>query len=569
MLFLLPVVYQRRSFLLKNNYKCKHRFNTLSLFFLSAISEYKWVRLQNGAPLTLIDIYDGCTRGLSGFFATLKSLQFDFVLIVALVFHIGLLVASPASQAIIVAVNDSYNRTNNDIRFYHYRSDDLTTRSGLGTSRQPPLMNGLSTNGYITASSFAQAAIGAKPSATFICPEDARHCIFYNVSYVSTSMQCTNITGKETAIANHDGGTKRSVIVLDEYYTDRNITDAIFKFPKFLYSTEMLGRTYYDLANYTQPLMPGLNIPLTQALKNEYDPQYRPYVGDQIFIMAYNTRDNSARTALNFTELSYKKCSLTSSFNSVFKRYLLSFFFLIITYIPPFFLQSTWKTVNGTLIQDSVESSVPIVFDYDNVLGNNTALDNDSSLVRTMINAYTMQQAILYELTTPKYYTMTDYMRTYSFTASQYNSNNFEQFMKEGLAAFDYAFFQSPAVSSTYQDIQQLPSQGYGYFNTIAHYKVNKKDCFVLSICLVASVVWWFSVWVISLRKNHGVTRGSSQIALLSTSMTPLAEHQLCQLSSMDRRRAFKQAKDLRVRLGVFNDRIAFGMDSEHDLQRL
>lgn len=186
-----------------------------------------------------------------------------------------------------------------------------------------------------------------------------------------------------------------------------------------------------------------------------------------------------------------------------------------------------------------------------------------------MINAYAMQQAILYELTTPKYYTMTDYMRTYSFTALQYNYNNFEQFMKEGLAAFDYAFFQSPAVSGTYQDIQQLPLQGYGYFNTTAHYKANKKYCFVLSICLVASVVWWFSVWVISLRKNHGVTRGSSQIALLSTSMTPLAERQLCKLSSMDKRGAFKQAKDLRVRLGVSNDRIAFGMDSEHDLQRL
>ncbi|GAA5796218.1 hypothetical protein HPULCUR_001588 [Helicostylum pulchrum] len=512
----------------------------------TAISEYKWVRLQNGAPLTLIDIYDGCTRGLSGFFATLKSLEFDFVLIMALVFHIGLLVASPASQAIIVAINDSYNRTDIDIRFYYYRSNDFTTRSGLGTSRQPPLMNGLATNGYITASSFAQAAIGAKPSATFSCPEDASYCMFYNVSYISTSMQCTNITGKETAIANHDGGTKRSVIVLDEYYTSRNITDAIFKFPKFLYSTEMLGRTYYDLANYTQPLMPGLGIPLTQALKDEYDPQYRPYVGDQIFIMAYSTRDNSARTVSNFTELSYKKCSFTSSFNT-----------------------STWKTVNGTLIQDRVESSVPIVFDYDNILGNNTALDSDSSLVKTMINAYIMQQAIIYELTTPKYYTITDYMRTYSYTTMQSNSNNFEQFMKEGLAAFDFAFFQSPAVSSTYQDIKQLPSQGYGYFNTMARYKVNKKGPFVLFICLVASAVWWLSVWVISLKKNRGVTRGSSQIALLSTSMTPLAELQLCQLSSMDKRGAFKQAKDLRVRLGVSNDRIAFGMDSEHDLQRL
>lgn len=71
----------------------------------------------------------------------------------------------------------------------------------------------------------------------------------------------------------------------------------------------MYGRIYYDLANYTQPLMLGLNIPLTQASNVEYDPQYRPYVGDQIFVMAYKTKDPVAHTTIaNFTELSYKKC---------------------------------------------------------------------------------------------------------------------------------------------------------------------------------------------------------------------------------------------------------------------
>lgn len=246
------------------------------------------------------------------------TLQFDLILVVALIIHIGLLAASPASQAVLVAVNDPYSTRGIDTRFYYYRSDRDTIRSGLGTSRQPPLMNGLARNSYITASSFAQAAVRSKSVPKFTCPEDANYCTYNNVTYISTSMHCTNITGKDTAIVNHNGGTQRSVVVLDEYFTARNISTAKVKFPKFLYSTEMLGRTYYDLANYTQPLMPGLNILLTQAPLDVYDPQYRPYVGDQIFVMAYKTTDNSAETSIsNFTELSYKRCSFTSSLNTV------------------------------------------------------------------------------------------------------------------------------------------------------------------------------------------------------------------------------------------------------------
>lgn len=32
----------------------------------SAVSEYKWVRLQNGGSLSLLDVYDACTRGVGG-----------------------------------------------------------------------------------------------------------------------------------------------------------------------------------------------------------------------------------------------------------------------------------------------------------------------------------------------------------------------------------------------------------------------------------------------------------------------------------------------------------------------
>jgi hypothetical protein len=280
------------------------------------------VQLQNGAKLSVIDIYDACTRGLSGFVMTIKSLHFDIILVMALIFHLGLLAVSPASQAILVALPRNFSITNDTtIRFFNMPSTDAANaRDGLFDSGQPPLMNGLGNNGYITASSFAQAAVGSKPTPNFVCPNGATSCIFSNVKYISTSMTCKNISGTDRAIVNRSG-TNRTVVILNEYFTNLNISYGNIKFPKFLYSTEMLGRTYYDLANYTQPLMPGLNIPLTQASATVYDPQYRPYVGDQIFVMAYMTDFPSEQAVFNYTQLTYKKCSFSSSLNTVSYRW--------------------------------------------------------------------------------------------------------------------------------------------------------------------------------------------------------------------------------------------------------
>lgn len=38
----------------------------LTLVSYSAISEYKWVRFQSGGQLSLLDVYDACTRGVGG-----------------------------------------------------------------------------------------------------------------------------------------------------------------------------------------------------------------------------------------------------------------------------------------------------------------------------------------------------------------------------------------------------------------------------------------------------------------------------------------------------------------------
>jgi hypothetical protein len=187
-----------------------------------------------------------------------------------------------------------------------------------------------------------------------------------------------------------------------------------------------------------------------------------------------------------------------------------------------------------------------------------------------MINAYTMQQAILYELTTPKYYFMADYLSSYSYTYQlppKYNA--FEDFMKVALQAFDFAFFQAPFASKQYEPISWSSNQGTAYFNLQTLYRINKQDAYILCICLLLPVIWWLAVWLFSLKKNGGVARGSSQIALLTTGMTPGAEHTLRGLSNLDSSNAFKKAQSMRVKLGLRKERVTFGMADENDLRPL
>lgn len=273
--------------------------------------------MQNGVPLTMIDIYDACTRGLGGFFMTLRALQFDLVLVVALIFHLGLLVVSPVSQAILVPVSNSMETYGKAV--FHYIPTYATGgRSRLEKSGQAPKMNGLEKNGYISASSFTQAALGIPSSPIFNCPNGASYCEFKNVSFISTKMNCQSITSDDTALVWHNNTNK--VVVLKEYLTSANISGTtVDSFPKFFYGTEMLGRTSYELDNWTEPMTPGLNIPLTLADIYNYDPQYRPYVGDQSFVMAYNTLkpQYDDKRFMNYTQLSFRKCSLQSNLNTV------------------------------------------------------------------------------------------------------------------------------------------------------------------------------------------------------------------------------------------------------------
>lgn len=248
-------------------------------------------------------------------------MHFDWILVVALVFNIGLLAVSPISQELLVPVMNNVTLGNSSsIRFHYLHAESLGGRSNLGTSGIAPFMNGLSSNAYLTSASFAQAATGSKSSPLYTCPSGSAYCLYSNVSYIATNMTCNVVSPDETAIVNR-WGTNRTVVVLKEFFTAFNITTASdMRFPKFLYSGDMVNRTYWDLANYTAPLMPGLNIPERFTNESVYDPRYRPYVGDQSFIIAYNKTfqpGSVLKANSTYLDMEFKKCYFNSTYVTV------------------------------------------------------------------------------------------------------------------------------------------------------------------------------------------------------------------------------------------------------------
>lgn len=240
-------------------------------------------------------------------------------------------------------------------------------------------------------------------------------------------------------------------------------------------------------------------------------------------------------------------------------------------------IQSTWRTSEGQLSKVGDDSSVPITFDFDNVIGNNVALNalGKNFTNDVMVNAYTMQQALLKELIEPEYYTMYDYLRNWrtTFGLKVPPTNPFEEFMKDALPQFDYAFFQAPYISEFYESITNTPTEGLAYYTMKPHYSVRKVACYTLSLCLFLPSIWWIIVWMISIKKSDGIARGNSQIVLLATGMTPLAEHNMHSFCNMDAENAFKKAKKIRIRVGTFtgngDNRVAFGMEGEDGVSPL
>lgn len=177
----------------------------------------------------------------------------------------------------------------------------------------PPALNGLTFENYLVPQSFSAVATNMSLSIPYTCPSGADHCIFKNVSFISTSLECSSTTAQEPIVNQSD---YKELTTPERYFSTFNSLNWM-KIPMFFFAGEMLNRTYTDLKNYTPPGIPGfVRIPKAFAF-SDYDPQYRPYVGNQTFVAAYSNVRYRTSSENDTSKISFSKCTFRSSLNTV------------------------------------------------------------------------------------------------------------------------------------------------------------------------------------------------------------------------------------------------------------
>lgn len=250
---------------------------------------------------------------MPGFLTAIKGAFIDIVLIFALIFNLGLLVLSPVSQELIVPVSLKHNLTRIvDSRLYYNDPFYVNDRTNLSSLPIPPTLNGLTYDSYLIPMSFANVARHAPFNGAYTCPSYADYCVFRNKSFVSTSLDCTPVTDQEPIV---NQSNYKELTTPARYYTEIEQNRTLVHVPTFFYAGEMLNRTFHDLQNYKPPQAPG-GFGALGFIYSDYDPQYRPYVGNQTFVLAYSkTRCCTALTEIS--DISYARCTFRSSLNTV------------------------------------------------------------------------------------------------------------------------------------------------------------------------------------------------------------------------------------------------------------
>ncbi|KAG0813004.1 hypothetical protein G6F29_006621 [Rhizopus arrhizus] len=510
---------------------------------LKAVAEYKWVKLQDGIPLTAVEVYDGC------FITAVKGSYFDCILIPAFILNLGLIVVGPVSQEILVPITISHNYTSSVAANTQFNSPYfIDDRTPIMSQPMPPALNGLTFESYLVPQSFSAVATNMTLSIPYTCPSGADHCIYKNVSFISTSLECSPTTAQEPIVNQSD---YKELTTPERYFSVFNNSNWV-KLPMFFFAGEMLNRTYSDLKNYTPPLIPGFGRTPKAYIFSDYDPQYRPYVGNQTFVAAYSNVRYTTSSENDTLKISFSKCTFRSNLNT-----------------------TDWITKNGTLFKYGYERSIPITLDFDKVLGNNTAIyetstntDYISQKNAVMINAYIMQQTILNELILPKYRPLIAHLKTWR--APYPAVEGLFQFLKEGIHRFDMDFATIPYVSEHYS---RYKTEGLVTTTDRPIYSVKEANSHTLFALLFLPFIWWLTVWILSIKKTNGIMRGSSQIALMTMGLTPLASKTLGGFPNMNSGTVLEKAKKIRVKAEHFVDgqsrRVVVGLEDENEEQAL
>ncbi|KAG0165943.1 hypothetical protein DFQ28_008087 [Apophysomyces sp. BC1034] len=484
-----------------------------------ALSEYKWVKLQRQqGKLSMLEMYDACTRGIGGVIRVLHGLRVDTVLAIAVVFHLGLIAIGPAAQQILgsgiqVVCDSSHNR----LSFNNITSKtDLSTFTNKAyTNDYDPRSNQGLQQDYILRLAFAQAATNLTGTPNFWCGDTSINCTFPDIPVFSIRADCQrgSLQTKIVDIYKHNVTTVSSYFNLDS-------TNAIFKSPimpdtpQFMYGASMFNRTIYDLRNYTKPFY--------ETKKNMTE--VRQSIGPQTFVAL--TANGTMHNADQMSDLQVYECTLQTSMNT------------------------TTFVYRDNSLQILSSTSKPYPLDFD-LLSNTTYWSQVAySGPMTMQSAYGYQIEIMNALVGDGYDAVSDLIKKWSMYNLGYNATLPDLFSSLFFNA-DLSVVLALPIDSFMGGLAMGSNRnGTRCYNTLPMYHFNPAQFYPLALCLVIPLLWWAAIWIMSMYYTNGVSRGNSQMALMVTGFSPAVRDHFKGLSHAGQAELLQQANKIDVRFG-------------------
>lgn len=456
------------------------------------------------------------------------SLRFDMVIIPAILLQLGLMAVGPASQEILTHANIETCDNQTGIYYTNVTGADL---ANLGSAGDVGTLTGLKQD-YLVRTAFSQSALGFMAQPFYECKVGSLNCTFDDIKLFSTTFECKN-GSLNTEIVNV---ATNKVTTVSEYF-GFNRTDSIFgpmvDVPSTFYAGSMQGRTYFDLYNRTDN---------TSSIST-YDPSLRQLFGDQTMVFVLNENATFGTYIESNAIPQVRECTFRSNYN----------------------VSSLVHKADKIKFYKS--ETRPLNLDYD-LLSNNTYWSSELWPDRLPLNSYALQLTVMRFLCDQKSFSriVSDW---YLYSQNPNDTNPLESFLRQSLQNVDLSL----TFSLPYSPIFSMEGQRCYVSDNV--YMINPAAYYAVTLSLLIPLLWWATVWLISLHHTNGVSRGNSQIALLVTGLTHSIRQQFQGMSHAGHDQLFNKAREVQVVFGETRTadaavdgrigHVAFGAEGEID----
>ncbi|CDS04109.1 hypothetical protein LRAMOSA07064 [Lichtheimia ramosa] len=499
-----------------------------------AISEYKWVRFQSGGQLSLLDVYDACTRGVGGVIRVLLSIRMDIILIPAVIFQLGLIALGPAAQQILATYDGSvtcYVEPPGRALYVkdYYRHTWYKTEMPYRAIQ----LKGIKQY-YVPLIGFGSAfSNNTSGYANYRYNLYSINTTWHDIPTMRSDLDCVTVPYADTRIINDQ---TLNVSTLGDYFGAGRPIDV----PRMFYAESMYNRTHYDRQRYV----------FDTYEPTDYYPEDRPSVGEQTVVIV--TKGGQAMSgSLNNPEEEAKveQCTLRS------------------------YLTNSTMLESGTLniaIHLTWENKQLIQIDYDRLLNGselNSIISFDDERFHVPDNAYAYQLSLIATMVDPKYIKFHQKSADRWATAVPEDVENvFTNYIRDGFSMSDrFMTFYAPEEQPNGATV----IYGEGCFANDTTYNFDSAAYLGLSLAPAVPVFWWVVLWIISLYQTNGISRGNSQIALMATGLTHRVSDRFKGFSHTGQAQLFSRASKVKAWFGEIRrsdgrrGHVAFGLEDE------